>query len=208
MSNIFTFRIIIIIITIISLSFSFTITRNSQQLTLAQTSASTGSFITYENSNYRFKIQYPSNWEKVEFSPGIKESGRNIIVNFISPQETFSDLFREYLIIEAQDHPSNAISLDQYISQQIDTYKKSLPRFAVIESNTSTATNTNTNVDHPSHKIVYSYSDSTVGKAEIMEIDKMEGNRLYSLSYHADAAKYSSYLPVIEKMIKSFEPIK
>ncbi len=166
----------------------------------------TGSFVTYENSNYRFKIQYPSNWEKVEFSPGIKESGRNIIANFISPQETFSDLFREYLIIEVQDHPSNARSLDQYVSQQIDTYKKSSPRFAVIESNASTATYTN--VDHPSHKIVYSYSDSIVGKAEVMEIDMIEGNRLYSLSYHADAAKYSSYLPVIEKMIKSFEPIK
>jgi hypothetical protein len=205
MSNILTFRIIIIIITIISLSFSFTITRNSQQQTLAQTSASTSSFVTYENSNYRFKIQYPSNWEKVEFSPGIKEYGRNIIVNFISPQETFSDLFREYLIIEVQDHPSNARSLDQYVSQQIHTYKKSLPRFAVIESNASTPT---TNVDHPSHKLVYSYSDSTVGKAEIMEIDMIEGNRLYSLSYHADATKYSSYLPVIEKMIKSFEPIK
>jgi hypothetical protein len=196
MSNILTFRIIIIIITIISLSFSFTITRNSQQQTLAQTSASTGSFVTYENSNYRFKIQYPSNWEKVEFSPGIKESGRNIIVNFISPQETFSDLFREYLIIEVQDHPTNASSLDQ-----------SLPRFAVIEPNASTPT-TYTNVDHPSHKIVYSYSDSIVGKAEVMEIDMIEGNRLYSLSYHADATKYSSYLPVIEKMIKSFEPIK
>jgi eukaryotic-like serine/threonine-protein kinase len=207
MSNILTFRIIIIIITIISLSFSFTITRNSQQQTLAQTSASTGSFVTSENSNYRFKIQYPSNWEKVEFSPGIRESGRNIIVNFISPQETFSDLFREYLIIEVQDHPSNARSLDQYVSQQIDTYKKSLPRFAVIESNASTPT-TYTNVDHPSHKLVYSYSDSTVGKAEIMEINMIEGNRLYSLSYHADATKYSSYLPVIEKMIKSFEPIK
>lgn len=206
MSNILTFRIIIIIITIISLSFLFTIPRISQQQTFAQTSASTSSFVTYENSNYRFKIQYPSNWEKVEFSPGIKESGRSIIVNFISPQETFSDLFREYLIIEVQDHPSNAISLDQYTSQQIDTYKKSLPRFAVIESNASTATYTN--VDHPSHKIVYSYSDSIVGKAEVMEIDIIEGNRLYSLSYHADATKYSSYLPVIEKMIKSFEPIK
>jgi hypothetical protein len=205
MSNIFTVRIIIIILTIISLSFLFTIPRISQQQTFAQTSASTGSFVTYENSNYRFKIQYPSNWEKVEFSPGIKESGRSIIVNFISPQETFSDLFREYLIIEVQDHPSNAISLDQYTSQQIDTYKKSLPRFAVIESNASTAT---TNVDHPSHKIVYSYSDSIVGKAEVMEIDIIEGNRLYSLSYHADATKYSSYLPAIEKMIKSFEPIK
>ena len=94
---------------------------------------------------------------------------------------------------------------NQYTSQQIDTYKKSLPRFAVIESNASTPT---TNVDHPSHKLVYSYSDSTVGKAEIMEINMIEGNRLYSLSYHADATKYSSYLPVIEKMIKSFEPIK
>jgi eukaryotic-like serine/threonine-protein kinase len=205
MSNILTFRIIIIIITIISLSFPFTITRISPQQTFAQTSASTG-FVTYENSNYKFRIQYPSNWEKVEFSPGIKESGRNIIVNFISPQETFSDLFREYLIIEVQDQSSNAISLDRYISQQIDTYKKSLPRFAVIESNTSTATYTN--VDHPSHKIVYSYSDSTVGKAVIMEIDTIVDNRLYSLSYHADAARYSSYLPVIEKMIKSFEPIK
>jgi hypothetical protein len=204
MSNIFTVRIIIIILTIISLSFPFTIPRISQQQTFAQTSASTGSFVTYENSNYRFKIQYPSNWEKVEFSPGIKESGSSIIVNFISPQETFSDLFREYLIIEVQDHPSNGISLDQYVSQQIDTYKKSLPRFAVIESNASTPT---TYVDHPSRKIVYSYSDSIVGKAEVMEIDMIEGNRLYSLSYHADATKYSSYLPVIEKMIKSFEPI-
>jgi hypothetical protein len=32
-----------------------------------------------------------------------------------------------------------------------------------------------------------------------------KGNNIYTLSFNGDAAKYSHYLPIIQKMIDSFE---
>jgi hypothetical protein len=41
-----------------------------------------------------------------------------------------------------------------------------------------------------------------------MEIWIVNGGKVYILSYHADAAKYSKYLPTIIKMIGSFVTVK
>src|SRR5215510_6123616 len=48
----------------------------------------------YTNDQYKFKISYPTNWDKIEFTPGITESGRQILVTFLSPLENPSDSFR------------------------------------------------------------------------------------------------------------------
>ena len=44
-------------------------------------------FSLYKNAQYNFDMQYPSNWQKIEFTQGIERGGRNTVVNFLSPSE-------------------------------------------------------------------------------------------------------------------------
>src|SRR5919106_6963927 len=60
----------------------------------------TSEFVTYTNPMYGFRIQYPANWEKIDFGPAIEEDDRHIVVTFLSPPENALDLFREYLVIQ------------------------------------------------------------------------------------------------------------
>jgi hypothetical protein len=172
----------------------------SLQKAMAQMTTSSN-LLTYENPTYAFRIQYPSNWEKVEFNQGIEEGHRNIIVNFVSPLEGSSDTFREYLIIEVGDLRYQNISLDQYIKTQISS-RRSLPRFELIESTSATLS------DNPARKVVYSYSNADIGITKTMELLTIKDDKLYFISYTADATKYSSYLDNIQKMTDSFKLYK
>ena len=44
--------------------------------------STTTSFLTYQDPVYGIKIQYPSDWEKIEFTGGVEEGHRKIIINF------------------------------------------------------------------------------------------------------------------------------
>ncbi|MDQ4022936.1 MAG: hypothetical protein M3224_04340, partial [Thermoproteota archaeon] len=59
---------------------------------------STAGYLTYKNSMYGFEIQYPSNWEKIDFGQAIEEDDRHVVVTFLSPPEDALDIFREYLV--------------------------------------------------------------------------------------------------------------
>jgi serine/threonine-protein kinase len=74
-----------------------------------------------------------------------------------------------------------------------------LPSFELIESTSATLS------DNPAHKVVYTYSDAEIGITKTMEILTIKDDKLYFISYTADATKYSSYLPTIQKMIDSFK---
>jgi|SRR6188472_346627 len=171
------------------------------QIASAQTND--GIFLTYQSHTYGFKIQYPSNWEKLEFAQGIEEEHRNIVVNFLSPAgEGTSNTFREYLIIEVGNSTSHDESLTQYVTTQIHL-RQALPNFNLVES-----TLTSVSGGNPAHKIVYTYSNPIVGITKAMDILTIKSDKLYFLSYNADAVKYSRYLPIIQKVIDSFQIIK
>ena len=154
----------------------------------------------YENANYGFQIMYPSNWEKLEFSEGIEEGGRSIVVRFLSPAEGVSDSFREYVIIEVDKNiQSNKTSLDKYVDSHIDSLRLSLQGFDVNELNITSFAN------NPEEKVVYSYRDSVIGTAKTMEVWIRSPNKLYLISFNADERKYFHYLPLIEKMLSSFK---
>ena len=170
------------------------------QIASAQTND--GIFLTYQSHTYGFKIQYPSNWEKLEFTQGIEEEHRNIVVNFLSPAGGASNAFREYLIIEVRNLTSQDTSLGQYIDTQIKL-RQALPNFSLSESTPTSLTG-----GYPAHKIIYTYSNPIVGITKAMDILTIKSDKLYFLSYNADAVKYSKYLPIIQKVIDSFQIIK
>jgi hypothetical protein len=175
----------------------------AQTKTTQTTMALASNVLTYESSNCGFVVQYPANWQKVEFSKGIEEGTRNLVVNFLSPLEGPSDTFREYLIVQTASMTSRDLSLKTFTIEQMAFLKDSFPDFNILESNRST-----TITSHIAYEVVYTYSDPIIGKAKAMEIWIVNGGKVYILSYHADAAKYSKYLPTVLKMIGSFVTVK
>ena len=58
-------------------------------------------FMIYKNPIYGIAIQYPSNWEKIEYSKtALTVGGSNLIVNFLAPLVNASDHWREHLTIQ------------------------------------------------------------------------------------------------------------
>lgn len=178
-------------------------------------------FAMYKNAQYGFDIQYPSNWQKIEFSQGIERSGRNIVINFLSPSEGTFDRFREYLIIEVGDlnsekllpyssSPSSSGIVSRYVNQQISDYKKLFQRFHLLESSSlsNKTDNNNTNSifnDYSlSSKIAYTYHDPTAGIIRVMETYLLNKDEIFLLSFHSEATNYAKYLPTIQKMVSSF----
>ena len=53
--------------------------------------------------------------------------------------------------------------------------------------------------------LVYKYTDLVFGKAMAMDSVVTNSDKVYVLSYLAVPAKFSFYLPTIQKMIDSFE---
>jgi hypothetical protein len=171
-------------------------------------------FSLYKNAQYNFHMQYPSNWQKIEFTQGIERSGRNTVVNFLSPSEGTVDKFREYFIVEVGDlrpqqgfaisSPSSSSLITEYVNHQISEYKKLYQGFQLTESLLN-KTDNNSSPDNYLlyYKIVYAYGDTTAGKIKIMELYLLKNNKIYLLSFHSEASNYSKYIPTVQRIVDS-----
>jgi len=182
--------------------------------TLAQTALSTFQDLgknmkTYTNEQYKFAISYPTTWDKIVFVQGITESGRQILVTFLSPVENPSDLFREYLTIEvANFSPGTAVGkskLIQYGENQVSIYRKSLQGFHVL-ARSDHFNNSVLNIGNPAcYKVLYNFIDTTAGKINVLDIYCAKESKVYLISFQSDSNKYSLYLPIIKLMVNSLK---
>ena len=166
-------------------------------------------FSTYNNREYGFEIQYPSDWQKIEFIQGVERGGRNIVINFLSSSEASSDKFRAYMIVEVANlQPPQPLT--GYVNQQISDYKKMFHGFELIESTSSSSSNS-VNGSHGIHnsvspysKVVFRYDYSMAEEIQVMELYFLNKNRIYILSFHSEVTGYGNYLPKIQEMVDSF----
>lgn len=187
---------------------------NYPHTTVAQTALSTFQDLgknmkTYTNEQYKFAISYPTTWDKIVFVQGITESGRPILVTFLSPLENPSDLFREYLTIEvANFSPRTTVEkskLIQYGENQVSIYRKSLQGFHVL-ARSDHFNNSVLNIGNPAcYKVLYTFIDSTAGKINVLDIYCAKGSKVYLISFQSDSNKYSLYLPIIKLMVNSLK---
>jgi hypothetical protein len=156
----------------------------------------TAGYLTYKNSMYGFEIQYPSNWEKIDFGQAIEEDDRHIVVTFLSPPEDALDIFREYLVIQVGKLMFNR-SLEQYVDTQINSLRDSLSDFGIVESNATTV------AGNRAHTIVYTFK---VGEDEykMTEFWTIKGDKIYYLKYSTESEKSDNHGSTIRKMIDSF----
>jgi hypothetical protein len=182
--------------------------------TLAQTALSTFQDLgknmkTYTNEQYKFAISYPTTWDKIVFVQGITESGRQILVTFLSPLENPSDLFREYLTVEvANFSPGTAVEkskLIQYGENQVSIFRKSLQGFHVL-ARSDQFNNSVSNIGNPAcYKVLYNFIDSTAGKINVLDIYCAKESKVYLISFQSDSNKYPLYLPIIKLMVNSLK---
>ena len=153
-------------------------------------------FSTYENPTYGVKIQYPSNWQKMDFD---RHHGNNSlpIAGFIPPWENDSGLLENLLIVVKKLHSQNT-SLKQFADSLVSSYKSNLHSFQLIELNPLTTPALNS-----AYKIEYTHSSDML-MLKTMEVWTISGGIAYMISYNADSSDFSNYLPIIQKMIDSF----
>jgi hypothetical protein len=159
---------------------------NALALARAHTPASlmpssvTQKFSVYKDPADGISIQYPSNWKKIEYfqSPvQMSVAGYRVVVNFLAPIENASDQWREYLMIQVGNQ-----SLVKNLIPQVKT----------------------TLAGNPAYKLVYSNNEETF-HLKTLEAWTTIGGNTYLLIYKAEAPKYSSYLPIIQRMLDSFK---
>jgi hypothetical protein len=147
-------------------------------------------FLTFQNnSTLGITIQYPSNWERTE-------DGNGNSVLFLSPSESKSDKVLESLSIRVS--PNN-VPLSKLADRSINYYKQNYNDFHLIESKLITFKHS------LAYMLKYAYTDLLFGKGMGIDIGTTTGNKGYIISYFAEPANFSLYLPTIQKMIDSLE---
>src|SRR5215212_3991745 len=168
------------------------------QSTIAQnpSSFSSSSFLLYENPTYGIKIQYPSNW----MASTNQLPTYNSIIGFYSPLESLSDVLPVEFSLSITPYTNN-ISLDEYT--KITSTALEQQGMEITESETTTL------AGNPAHKITFSPGDQIAQNSPIefkfMQIFTTIGNKVYSLSYNAEASKFSTHLDTIQQMLNSLK---
>jgi hypothetical protein len=144
-------------------------------------------FVTCELPAYGIKIEYPCDWFKCEQS-----LNPPIVIGFRSPKEHPSDTFSESVAVALVDAPN--MKLEQFTKANIRNLKNKRHDFLIVESVQTVM------AGQDAQKIVYDAN----GK-RIMIVVIMREGKVYEIIYIAEQTKYDNYLPIVQKMIDSFE---
>jgi serine/threonine-protein kinase len=167
-------------------------TDNDTTTTTESSVQSLGGFLVYESPVYGIRTQYPDGWEIVIQST----SNSSLSLKFNSPPENDTDIFHENVLLEI--NTINNTALSNFTGAALGSYLESYPDFELIElTSTNLANNT-----IPAYKLVGSRTQEGL---DFMQIVAMKEDKVYVITYSSEMTRYSTYLPIIEKIINSFE---
>src|SRR5215212_2279200 len=165
---------------------------NNDTTTTESSVQSLGGFLAYESPVYGIRTQYPDGWEILIQST----SNSSLSLRFYSPAENDTDTYRENIILEI--NTINNTALSNFTGAALASYLESFSDFELIElTSTNLANNT-----IPAYKLVGSRTQEGL---DFMQIVAMKEDNVYVILYSSEKTRYSTYLPIIEKMIDSFE---
>ena len=147
-------------------------------------------FRTYQDPIYGIKIQYPSDWEKIQFN-------RNFIVGFVSSSKRDSGLLPNLMIAVLKSH-SPSTSLSDFGNARISTLESQYRDFHLVSSGSFM-----TSPGSPLYKIEYTHTDDNL-PITTTEIWSLKGTEAFMLLANVDTSETSTYMPIFRKMINSF----
>jgi len=163
---------------------------------LAQQKTAT-SLLTYQNSTFGIKLQYPSSWDKQE--NGTKQDTVTDVVTFFPPASN-SNASLDLSVDDISDE--KGISLAQYANNGISDLKQSLHNFKSIGLTTN-----NIIAGLSAYKSLYTHVDGKTTFKD-MEIGVVKGDKVYILTYEGGTVEFDKYLPIIQQTIDSFQVTK
>lgn len=150
-------------------------------MAVAQTSEK--SFVTYSNPTFGIRIQYPSDWGRLDLSFLENDSAD---IDFYPLDDTSG---AKNVRIQIKTLSLQNMTLDEYTNVQINSTEKQL-----LESN-STAL-----ADLPAHEIVF----TDIG-LKTMQVWTIKDDKVYTITYVAEEEDFQNDFPIAQKMIESFE---
>jgi PsbP-like protein len=156
-----------------------------------------GNLLAYESPAYGIRTQYPDGWEILIQSDSNSSSNSSLSLRFDSPPENDTDNFRENVILDINTI-SNNTDLSNFTSAILTSYLELYPDLKFSEVSLTNLANDTI----PAYKLVGSRTQEGL---DFMQIVAINEDTVYSISYSSATTRYSTYLPIIEKMIDSFE---
>jgi eukaryotic-like serine/threonine-protein kinase len=164
-----------LILTILS-SLSYVTTR---QTTIAQTDQT--NFTTYENPTFGIRIQYPSDWGRLDLS----FLGASADIDFYPLDDTSG---AKDVRIQVKTLPSQNMTLEQYTNTQIKSIEGQ-----ILESNATTLSGIE------AHQLVF----TNIG-LKTMQVWTLQEDKVYTITYVAEEEDFENDLQVARRMIESF----
>lgn len=161
-------------------------------------------FLVYDNPVYGVKMLYPKSWSERNF--GYHETTNNTIVGFFSPSKTGLPLenisgvigqFVPYLDIFVFD--AKNMSLAKIVGDRLDRIRN-YDYFVIDESKELVLKG-----GALAHILVYS---TTIGGHELfkkLQVYTVLNNKVYLITFTSQEDLFINYLPIVQKMIDSFE---
>ncbi|HZE77971.1 MAG TPA: PsbP-related protein [Nitrososphaeraceae archaeon] len=148
-------------------------------------------FLTYQDSTLGIKIDYPAGWTQELHVGGL--------VTFLTMLESDTNTYPAGLGVTVQNLASKNTSLNEITKVQIKNLTQNHPDFKLIESTKSMLAGI------VAHKIVFIATDNSGHERKAMQIWTLKDGRAYLLTYKAQPEEFSHYLPLVQKMIDSFQ---
>jgi serine/threonine-protein kinase len=150
------------------------------QIAIAQTD-----FTTYENPKFGIRVQYPSDWGRLDLS----FLGTSADIDFYPLADTSGT---KDVRIQVKTLPLENMTLGQYTNTHINSIEGQ-----ILESNVTTLGNL------PAHQIVF----TNIG-LKTMQVWTLKDDKVYSITYIAEEEDYENDIQIAQRMIESFEITK
>jgi len=156
-------------------------------------------WLLYENATHGVRILYPSTWTQQDSTLG--DNSFILVSDFFSPEEETDGYFASVTIGIDTMPPST--NLEDNLNESIDSFMQdpNVRDFQVLSSSTDNFTLAGV----AAYSFESSYTDPEFGPTQALIVETIIDNKGYSIQYYADAPIYERYLPIVERMIESFE---
>ncbi|MGA8084958.1 MAG: PsbP-related protein [Candidatus Nitrosopolaris sp.] len=149
-------------------------------------------FQTYSNAAFGIKMNYPSNWLKLDLSRSnssvpvvaFKSTGKSAGVLFLSGNVNYRNVTLATIVTTRENQVTHSGNILHLVSSTPATF-----------------------AGKPAHKIVYT-TIAPQGKFEAMQLISLVGKKGYFITYVVPQANYTTYLPTIQTIIDSAEITK
>lgn len=155
----------------------------SRQTTIAQTEQT--NFSTYENPTFGIRIQYPSDWGRLDLS----FLGDSADIDFYPLDDTSG---AKDVRIQVKTLPVQNMTLEQYTDTQINSIEGQ-----ILGSNATTL------AGMKAHQLIF----TNIG-LKTMQIWTLKDDKAYTITYIAEEEDFENDLPIARAMIESFGIIK